>query len=65
MTTVDAPLLTTSQVSKRLNLNPYTVREMLRRREIKGYKIASEWRVDPQDLEAYIRSKSNQGEDNV
>ena len=56
----DSPsLLTITQVAKRLSLNAWTVRGMLRSKELEGAKIRNRWRVRPSDLEEYIESQSN------
>lgn len=53
-------LLTVSQVAERLHLNPYTVREMLRNHELRGFKFRStRWRVRESDLVAFMRTGPN------
>lgn len=54
-------LLTVSQVAERLSFNPYTVRDLLRRGELKGSKILSTWRVQESDLDDFVESRSNKG----
>ena len=59
MTTVTVNLLKISDAAKYLNINPWTIRDMLRRGELKGYKIKNRWRIKLSDIEKYLQSRSN------
>jgi len=48
--TLSTPLLTPTQAARYLNLHPETVRAMLRRTDLNGFKIGKEWRIRSQDL---------------
>jgi excisionase family DNA binding protein len=49
-------MLTVNQVARRLSLNPYTVRELLRNGDLIGFKIRDvRWRIKVTDLEAFIQ----------
>jgi excisionase family DNA binding protein len=50
--------LTVREVAKSLNVAEYTVRQYLRKGQLRGTKIAG-WRVKPADLVAFIRSRTN------
>lgn len=52
-------MLTVNQVANRLNMNPYTVRELLRNGDLKGFKVMnSRWRVRISDLNTFIERGS-------
>ena len=59
MTAETANLLTISDAAKYLNVNPWTIRNMLRIRELKGYKVKNRWRIKLSDIEEYLQSRSN------
>ena len=59
MTTEVANMLKISDAAKYLNINPWTIREMLRKRELKGYKVKNRWRIKLSDIEEYLQSRSN------
>lgn len=50
--------LTVEQVAKQLGLSEYRVRELIREKQIRATKIG-QWRVKPEDLEDFIKSRSN------
>ncbi len=50
--------LTVEQVAKQLGLSEYRVRELIREKQIRAVKIG-QWRVKPEDLKKFIRSRSN------
>jgi len=50
--------LTVAQVSKQLGLTEYRVRELIREKQIRAVKIG-QWRVKPEDLKKFIKSRSN------
>ena len=47
-------LLSPEQVGSILGLKPGTVCQMLRERKLPGMKIGKAWRVEEEDLRAYI-----------
>lgn len=47
-------LITVAHIAERLRLNPWTIREMLRLGELKGFLIRGRWRIESSDLEEYI-----------
>lgn len=49
-------LLTVEQVADRLQLTPDLVRELLRRRKLRGARLGKYWRVREADLNAYIQA---------
>lgn len=50
--------LTVEQVAKQLGLSEYRVRELIREKQIRATKIGL-WRVKPQDLEEFIKARTN------
>ena len=50
--------LTVRQVAKQLCLTEYRIRELIREKQIRATKIG-QWRIKPEDLEEFIKSKSN------
>jgi len=50
--------LTVEQVSKQLGLSEYRVRELIREKHIRAVKIG-QWRVKPDDLDTFIKSRRN------
>ena len=50
--------LTVEQVAKQLGLSEYRVRELIREKQIRATKIG-QWRVKPEDLEEFVKSRSN------
>ncbi len=49
------PLLTLDEAAQRLRTTSWTVRRWIREGKLVGTKIGGEWRVDPDDLEEFIR----------
>lgn len=50
--------LTVEEVAKQLGLSEYRVRELVREKQIRAVKIR-QWRVRPEDLKVFIKSRSN------
>lgn len=50
--------LTVEQVAKQLSLSEYRVRELIREKQIRAVKIG-QWRVKPEDLDEFIKSRTN------
>ena len=50
--------LTVEEVAKQLGLSKYRVRELIREKQIRATKIG-QWRIMPEDLEKFIRSRTN------
>ena len=48
------PLYTVEEVAEKLKIAPFSVRELLRKRKLNGFKIGKEWRVEESQLEAFI-----------
>lgn len=51
-------LLTTAQAAEVLQLSEYTVRERLKRKEIKSIRIGNSYRIRPEWLEAFIERQA-------
>ena len=49
------PLLTLEEAARRLNTSTMTVRRLIYDGKLVGTKVRGDWRVDPVDLEDYIR----------
>lgn len=50
--------LTVEEVAKQLGLSEYRVRELIREKQIRATKIG-QWRVKPEDLDNFIKSRRN------
>ena len=50
--------LTVEQVAKQLGLTEYRIRELIREKQSRATKIG-QWRIKPEDLEAFIESRTN------
>ena len=50
--------LTVRQVSKKLGLSEYRIRQLIREKQIRATKIG-QWRIKPEDLEEFVRRRSN------
>ena len=53
-----AKLLTVREAAKRLDLTEERVRELIGLKQIRATKI-KRWRISPQDLEEFVRSRRN------
>jgi excisionase family DNA binding protein len=50
--------LTVEEVAKKLDITEEWVRDLLARKDIKAVKIGK-WRIKPEDLEKFIKSRTN------
>ena len=50
--------LTVRQVAKQLDLTEYRIRELIREKQIRATKIG-QWRIKPEDLEEFVRTRTN------
>ena len=50
--------LNVEEVAKQLGLSEYRVRELIREKQIRATKIR-QWRVKPEDLEDFMKSRTN------
>jgi len=50
--------LTVRHVARQLGLTEYRVRQLIREKQIRATKI-KQWRINPEDLEKFIKSRSN------
>ncbi len=55
----DKKLLTPLDVAGRLQMNERTVNIWLRKGRLRGFKIGKEWRISPDDLQAFLESSAN------
>lgn len=54
-------VLTVSEVSKILRVNPYTVYDLLKSNRLRGFRLFRRWRVFRKSVDNFIRATS-QGE---
>ncbi len=54
-TRMQQPLLTLEEAARRLNTSIYSVRRWIDSGLLVGTRIGGQWRVDPVDLEEFIR----------
>lgn len=59
MCPMTAPMLTIHDVAANLNVDERTVRELIRKNELRAIKIGKEWRVTEGDLESYVDGHAN------
>ena len=52
-------LLTPTDVANRLQVNERTVTTWLRKGHLRGFKIGKEWRISPDDLQAFLKASAN------
>ena len=52
-------LLTPSHVADHLQVNERTVTQWLRKGHLRGFKIGKEWRISPDDLQAFLEASAN------
>ena len=52
--------LTVRETAKRLDISEESVRDLINTKELKAVKVGK-WRVKPEWLERFIRSRSNTG----
>ncbi len=52
-------LLTPTDVADRLQVNERTVTQWLRKGHLRGFKIGKEWRISPNDLQAFLEASAN------
>jgi len=50
--------LTVRQVARQFGLTEYRIRQLIREKQIRATKI-KQWRIKPEDLEKFIKSRSN------
>jgi len=50
--------LTVRQISRKLGLTEYRVRQLIREKQIRATKI-KQWRIKPEDLDAFVRARTN------
>ncbi len=55
----DKKLLTPTDVANRLQVNEHTVTVWLRKGHLRGFKIGKEWRISPDDLQAFLEARAN------
>ena len=52
-------LLTPTDVAERLQVNDRTVTLWLRKGHLRGFKLGKEWRISPDDLQAFLEVSAN------
>ncbi len=52
-------LLTPADVADRLQVNKRTVTQWLRKGHLRGFKVGKEWRISPDDLQAFLEASAN------
>ena len=55
----DKKLLTPTDVANRLQVNERTVTLWLRNGHLRGFKVGKEWRISPDDLQAFLEASAN------
>ncbi len=57
--TMHEQLLTPHQVAERFQVNERTVTVWLREGHLRGFKVGKEWRISPDDLQAFLEATAN------
>ena len=52
-------LLTPTDVANLLQVNERTVTLWLRKGHLRGFKVGKEWRISPDDLQAFLEASAN------
>lgn len=52
--------LTVEEVAQELRYSIETVKRMLRKNDLPGYKLGGEWRIDKTEYEEWKRQRKNQ-----
>jgi excisionase family DNA binding protein len=55
-------LLTIKEVQDRLGISESTMFRLLKRKEIKGFKVGRVWKFEEKDIEEYIRQQREKAE---
>jgi len=55
----DKKLLTPTDVANCLQVNERTVTLWLRKGHLRGFKVGKEWRISPDDLQAFLEASAN------
>ena len=53
-------LMTTQEVADKLKVDIETVRRLVQKGKLKAYKIGNAWRISDDDLNSFIKERSNQ-----
>lgn len=56
---INTPMLTIHDVAEKLNVDERTIRELIRKNELRAIKVGKEWRVTEDDLDAYVDGHAN------
>jgi excisionase family DNA binding protein len=56
-----ATMMTIHDVAQSLNVDERTIRELIRKNELRAIKVGKEWRVTENDLDAYVNGHANFG----
>lgn len=59
---LNCKMLTIHDVAQQLNVDERTIRELIRKNELRAIKVGKEWRVAETDLDAYVASHANFGQ---
>ncbi len=52
-------LLTSVDIANRLQISERTVTQWLRKSHLRGFKVGKEWRISPDDLQAFLEASAN------
>jgi len=53
--------LSTQEIADILNVSPRYVTLLIKRGELKGYKVGREWRIEEEELEEFLRRRFMRG----
>lgn len=56
---LNCKMMTIHDVAQQLNVDERTIRELIRKNELRAIKVGKEWRVAETDLDAYVLGHAN------
>lgn len=59
---LNCKMLTIHDVAQQLNVDERTIRELIRKNELRAIKVGKEWRVAETDLDGYVSGHANFGD---
>lgn len=52
-------MMTIHDVAAKLNVDERTIREFIRKNELRAIKVGKEWRITDDDLDVYVNAHAN------
>jgi len=58
---MERKFFTTHEIAEMLNISPRYVTLLIKRGELRGYKVGKEWRIEEEELEEFLRKRFMKG----